>query len=149
MKWIILTVILLWAVFLLLPNGAMADGCTGQVSPATAQQFAKDWIAAWNSHDLPRILEHYAEELELRSPNIVTIGGEPSGVLKGRDRVAAYWAKALTGSNLTFELVDAFPGVNSVAIHWRRPGREVIEVVEFNPACKVVRSNVLVKLTPD
>lgn len=142
MKWIILTATLL------LPSAAMAEGCNGQVSAAYAQQFAQDWVAAWNSHDLNRILQHYADDLELRSPGIITLGGEPSGILKGRDKVAAYWAKALQGSNLTFELIDAFPGVNSVAIHWRRAGREVVEVVEFNSTCKVIRSNVLVTLAP-
>ena len=136
------------AASLLLPDAAMAAGCSGQVSPTFAQQFAQDWAAAWNSHDLGRILQHYADDLELRSPGIITVAGEPNGILKGRDKVADYWSKALQGSNLTYELIDAFPGVNSVAIHWRRPGRDVVEVVEFDAACKVNRSNVLVKLVP-
>ena len=141
MKWIIVTAILL------LPGAAMAEDCQGPLSPAYARQFAQDWIDAWNSHDMDRILAHYADDLELHSPNIVTVAGEASGVLKGKDKIAAYWAQALRASpNPTFELVEAFPGVGSVAIHWRRPGREVIEVVEFNAACKVFRSNVLVKL---
>lgn len=143
MRWLLLTVLLL-----LLPGVAMADGCQGQVDSEYARRFAEDWVAAWNSHDLTRILDHYAEDLELHSPNIIAIAGEPSGLLKGRDKVAAYWAKALQAPNVTFELVEAFPGVNSVAIHWRRPGREVIEVVEFNAGCKVIRSNVLVKPVP-
>ena len=30
--------------------------------------FAEEWIAAWNSHDLERILTHYEDDVELRSP---------------------------------------------------------------------------------
>ena len=33
-----------------------------------ARSFAADWIEAWNSHDLDRIMTHYAEDLVLVSP---------------------------------------------------------------------------------
>lgn len=36
-----------------------------------AQEFAAEWIAAWNSHDLERILSHYAEDFEMASPLII------------------------------------------------------------------------------
>lgn len=48
--------------------------------------------------------------------------------------------------NLTYELIDVFAGVQSVAVHWRRPGREVIELMKFNTACKVVNGSVLLKI---
>ena len=57
-------------------------------------------------------------------------------------RSPPYWEKALKAPNLTFELIDVFAGVNSVSIHWRRPGRESIETMEFNTVCQVVRGNV-------
>ena len=28
-----------------------------------ARAFAANWIAAWNAHDLERILEHYTEDV--------------------------------------------------------------------------------------
>ena len=33
-----------------------------------AERFAKDWVAAWNSHDLDSILEHYEDDFEMSSP---------------------------------------------------------------------------------
>ncbi len=27
-----------------------------------ARSFAEDWIAAWNAHDVGRVLAHYADE---------------------------------------------------------------------------------------
>lgn len=142
MKWFLL------AVLLCVPTMAEAlpEKCEGHLSPAFAQAFAADWIAVWNSHDLNRILEHYSDDFEMHSPSIITVAGEPSGVLKGKAKVAAYWAKALKAPNLTFELIDVFAGVQSVSVHWRRPSREVIEVLEFDTACKVVRSSVLWKV---
>jgi ketosteroid isomerase-like protein len=44
-----------------------------------AECFANDWIAAWNSHDLDRILAHYEDDFEMTSPLIVAFVGEPSG----------------------------------------------------------------------
>ena len=38
------------------------------LTKAQAEQFAADWIAAWNSHDLDRIMTHYADDVELISP---------------------------------------------------------------------------------
>ena len=31
------------------------------VDSAFAEHFANDWIAAWNAHDLDRVLSHYAD----------------------------------------------------------------------------------------
>ena len=30
-----------------------------------AEHFANDWIDSWNSHDLNRILSHYADSFEM------------------------------------------------------------------------------------
>ncbi|MFC6805599.1 hypothetical protein ACFQE2_07705 [Methylophaga thalassica] len=49
-----------------------------------AEQFAHEWIAAWNSHDLTQILSHYDDDFEMTSPLIVKLMGEPSGKLKGK-----------------------------------------------------------------
>ena len=60
-----------------------------------AEHFAADWIEAWNAHDLNRILSHYEDDFEMSSPVIVQMAGEPSGTLRGKAAVGAYWRKAL------------------------------------------------------
>jgi ketosteroid isomerase-like protein len=60
-----------------------------------AERSAKEWVAAWNSHDLERILAHYEDDFEMSSPIITALIGEPSGKLRGKAAVGAYWAKAL------------------------------------------------------
>jgi ketosteroid isomerase-like protein len=59
-----------------------------------AERFAKEWVAAWNSHDLERVRGHYEDDFEMSSPIIVTLMGEASGKLKGKPAVGAYWAYA-------------------------------------------------------
>jgi ketosteroid isomerase-like protein len=69
---------------------------------AFAENFAKEWIAAWNSHDLDRILEHYEDNFEMSSPIIRTLADEPSGTLRGKAAVRSYWAKARKGARPAF-----------------------------------------------
>jgi ketosteroid isomerase-like protein len=62
---------------------------------AFAEHFAADWIGSWNAHDLRRVLSHYADDFEMSSPVIIQVAAEPSGTLRGKAAVGAYWAKAL------------------------------------------------------
>jgi hypothetical protein len=67
------------------------------------ERFAKEWVAAWNSHDLERILAHYEDDFEMSSPIITALVGERSGKLRGKVAVGAYWAEALRSiPNLRF-----------------------------------------------
>ncbi len=106
------------------------------------EQFADEWIAAWNAHDLPRILSHYDDGFEMASPRIVDIAGEPSGVLRGKDAVGRYWDKGLKViPDLRFEKLGVFVGARSIAIHYRnQAGRVAVEVLEFGDDGKVVRA---------
>ena len=104
-----------------------------------AKAFAEEWIAAWNAHDLDRILSHYTDDFEMSSPYIVEVAGEPSGTLKGKPAVGAYWSKALARfPDLRFELIDVLAGADSVAINYHGRGRRrVCEVFFFDAAGKV------------
>lgn len=108
-----------------------------------AKAFAAEWIAAWNSRDLERILSHYTDDFEFSSPFIVQVAGEPSGRLRGKLAVGAYWAKALERiPNLESELSSVLWGVASLVIHYRRhDGRFAAEWFEFSDDGKVSKSS--------
>jgi ketosteroid isomerase-like protein len=110
-----------------------------------AQAFAREWIESWNSHDLDRVLSHYADDFEMRSPLIQERRIDPSGVLRGKKQVRAYWAKALqTAPPVKFELRSVYVGASSLAIAYRSVGRALVtEVVVFNSAGQVVSANAL------
>ncbi|HLK38853.1 MAG TPA: nuclear transport factor 2 family protein [Polyangiaceae bacterium] len=107
-----------------------------------AERFADEWIAAWNAHDLPHILSHYEDDFEMASARIVEIAGEPSGVLRGKEKIGAYWEKALRLSpDLRFVKLGVFLGVRSLAIHCRnQKGRLSVEVFEIGESGLVVRA---------
>jgi ketosteroid isomerase-like protein len=108
-----------------------------------AEQFAKEWIEAWNSHDLDRILSHYSKDFQLSSPFIAQVIGEPSGTLKGIAAVREYWRVALARrSDLHFELVSLLVGVASIVIVYdRHDGRLGAEYFEFEESGMVIRSS--------
>lgn len=114
----------------------------GAIDRCFAEHFAAEWLAAWNAHDLPRILSHYAEDFEMASPRIVDVAGEPSGRLKGKAAVAAYWAPGLgPGSKLRFEAPVVLLGAGGLALRYRNHrGQEVVETFEFDAENKVIRA---------
>ena len=107
-----------------------------------AAHFAADWVEAWNNHDRERVLAHYADDFEMSSPVIVQIAGEPSGTLKGKEAVGAYWAKALDLiPDLRFELLTTLVGVNSITLYYKGvQGRLAAEVFHFGPDGKVAKA---------
>jgi hypothetical protein len=113
------------------------------IDKSFAEHFATEWIAAWNSRSLDRVLAHYTDDFEFASPVIVRVVGEPSGILRGKQAVGAYWSKALAGlPNLVMTLDAAHRGVNSIVIHYHRnDGAIVSEWCEFGTGGKVVRSS--------
>ena len=103
-----------------------------------AERFAKEWIAAWNSHDLERILAHYEDDFEMSSPIITTLIGERSGKLRGKVAVGAYWAKALRSiPNFRFELLAALAGVNSITVYYQGHRGLAAEVLHLSASGKV------------
>jgi hypothetical protein len=128
-------------------SGALASACESHyadimISRETAEHFADEWIAAWNAHDLARVLSHYDDDFEMASPRIVDIAGEPSGVLRGKANVGRYWETALRAiPDLRFDKLAVFVGARSIAIHYRnQAGRLAVEVFELGAGGKVVRA---------
>jgi ketosteroid isomerase-like protein len=114
------------------------------IDRAFARQFAAEWVQAWNSGDLERIFSHYTDDFEMRSPLIIERGFSQAGVLRGKATIRPYWGAGIEGAKppLVFELVDAYAGVNTVAIHYRSVGRKhVVEVIEFDDARRAIRGS--------
>jgi len=107
-----------------------------------ADRFAQEWIAAWNSHNLELVRAHYSDDFEMSFPYIAQIAGEPSGVLKGKPAVAAYWTKALEHMpSLHFELHSSLAGTESLVIYYRGARGMAAEVFFFGPHGLVVKAS--------
>ncbi|MFB7668671.1 nuclear transport factor 2 family protein [Kitasatospora sp. NPDC056138] len=103
---------------------------------AFAQHFTEEWAAAWNSHDLERVLAHYTEDVVFASPRILQLLGDPSGEARGKDALRAYWSKALRLlPDLHFTVEDVRASVDTLVINYRNErGQAVAEVLTFRAA---------------
>ena len=107
--------------------------------PARLAALGREWIAAWNAHDLERVLALYTEEFEMTSDRIPALGFDASGTLRGKEQVRAYWAKALGMiPNLRFELIDTYVSPDSVVVSYQNErGKKICEYLRLNAAGKI------------
>ena len=112
------------------------------IDRAFADELAAEWIAAWNAHDLERILSHYRDDFSMSSPLIAQRGFDASGTLHGKEAVRPYWRHGLESTpELRFELEATFVGPISIALLYRNhAGRRVIEVLVLDDARRVIRA---------
>jgi ketosteroid isomerase-like protein len=104
-----------------------------------ARAFARDWIDAWNSHDLDWIMSHYAATVIFRSPRIAVVTGDKSCIVQGIENLRAYWSKALVRApELHFNLEGVYVGKDAVTIAYRNHrGQNVAETLVFNAEAMV------------
>ncbi|MES2749959.1 MAG: nuclear transport factor 2 family protein [Pseudomonadota bacterium] len=105
-----------------------------------AKAFAAEWIAAWNAHDLDRILSHYSFDIVLLSPIAQRLAG--NGRVEGLAALKNYWSAGLAAQpELKFELIETMLGYSSLTIVYRNHrGMKATETFEFEPGGNVVRS---------
>jgi ketosteroid isomerase-like protein len=117
-------------------------GTLVMISIDQAQKFGQEWLNAWNSHDLDRILSHYADDFQMTSPFIVTMMNEPTGTINGIEKVRAYWAQALERlPDLHFDLIEVLASVDSITIYYHAVlGKRAAEVFFFDDNAKVRRA---------
>ena len=101
--------------------------------------LGRDWIAAWNSHDLERVLALYAEDSEMTSDKIPALGFDVSGTLRGKDRLRAYWSKALQLlPNLHFDLIDTYVSPDSIVVFYQNErGAKICEYLRLDAEGKI------------
>ena len=58
-----------------------------------ADEYAREWIAAWNSHDVERVAAHYGDTVEYESPFVARLSPGRTR-LTGIDAVRDYIANA-------------------------------------------------------
>jgi len=107
--------------------------------PAHLAALGRDWIAAWNSHDLERVLALYAEGTEMTSDRIPALGFDASGTVRGKPTLRAYWSKALSMiPNLHFELIDTYVSPDSVVVFYQNErGKKICEYLRLDAEGKI------------
>jgi len=106
-----------------------------------AWKLAKEWVAAWNAHDLELILAHYEDDVELTSPVAAQLLGTADGKVVGKANLRAYFQRGLAAyPELQFQLEEVLWGVNSVVLCYKNQrGTRTAEFMELSAGGKVVR----------
>lgn len=106
------------------------------------RRLAHEWVEAWNSHDLERILAHYDDAIETVSPVAVDRLKDPSGTVRGKSALREYFKAGLAANpGLNFKILDILLGVDGLTIYYRNHrGVTVAENLELGPSGKVIRS---------
>jgi hypothetical protein len=106
-----------------------------------ARDLAAHWIQAWNSHELDEIMSHYGEDVVLVSPVAAKILNDPSGTVKGKVALRAYFKKGLEAyPNLKFDLIETMWGLSSVVLYYvNHKGTKTGEFMEIDSRGEVIR----------
>jgi ketosteroid isomerase-like protein len=106
-----------------------------------AWTLANHWVAAWNAHDLDRIMSHYEDHVELTSPVAARLLGIADGGVTGKANLRAYFERGLAAfPDLSFHLEDVLWGLDSVVLYYaNQRGTRTAEFMELGADGKVAR----------
>jgi hypothetical protein len=110
-------------------------------SSGRVAEFEREWIEAWNAHDIDRILSHYRDDVRFVSPFAARAGAR-RGVIRGLSGLRDYFELGLASyPELHFQPIAALGGIGSIALHYRSvEDRQAIEVMELDARGQVRRA---------
>lgn len=97
--------------------------------------LAREWLEAFNTHDLPRILSYYHDEVVLTSPSYLRFTEGKSSTLRGKAELERYFGWGLAAyPDLKFTLQEVFPGADSVCLMYHTTARDrmACECMQFD-----------------
>ena len=97
------------------------------------QQFAAEWAAAWNAHDIEAVLRHFDEDATFSSPFAALVFPESQGRLSGKAAIRDYWAIGIARiPDLHFSIDTVFVGVDCIVIAYVNQKQvRVSEILKF------------------
>ncbi len=111
---------------------------SGPTDRASAESFAREWIAAWNRRDIDAIVAHYAADGRFTSPRALERMGTATVV--GRDMLKAYWQGARKLPVLHFTLDRAV---------WDETRRELVVLYTSDRGDAKIRAMEVMAFGPD
>jgi maltose-binding protein MalE len=104
-----------------------------------AMRFALEWIDAWNSHDLNKILSHYSEEIEYHSIFVEQMMIDQNGKIDNKSDLGIYFSIALSKyPELCFQFKRVYTGAQSILISYKSVNSKLAaEYVRFDKNGKI------------
>jgi hypothetical protein len=103
--------------------------------------ITRDWIDAWNSRDLDRIMAHYCDDVELVSPIVIQLTGRSDATVRGMAMLRECFARGWKAyPALRFDFIRLYPGVRSCVVEYRSiNGLISAELTGFDAKGKIPR----------
>lgn len=107
------------------------------------QEFAQNWLLAWNARDVEKILGFYSDEFLMMSPVVREMTGNQQGVLIDKEGLRDLCIKVFTQiPELQFSLAAVAVGIDSLTVHYTSSQCDMVaDVMNFNNNWKIVRSS--------
>jgi len=117
-------------------------GITFPITQEWAERFGREWIAAWNSHDLDRICSYYAADIEFTSPFVTGLTGDPDGSVIRIAALRRYFHSALEQfPALEFTYLFTCAGIRTITVVYSSiHSLTAAETMELCGEGKVVRT---------
>ncbi|WP_426413755.1 nuclear transport factor 2 family protein [Bradyrhizobium ganzhouense] len=111
--------------------------------PSTLAALGRTWVEAWNARDLERVLSLYDEAAVMTSDRIPAMRIDPSGTVRSKDALRAYWGKALELlPDLHFSLIDVYVSPDSLVVFYENErGKKICEYLRVNDAGLIVQGS--------
>jgi ketosteroid isomerase-like protein len=105
--------------------------------------FSRQWVRAWNDHDVEAVLAHFHEDVLFTSPVAAQMFPETAGVIRGKPALRRYWTQALERlTDLHFVVEAVYRGIDTIVITYRNQnGGLVNEVLRFDDADLVIEGH--------
>lgn len=116
-----------------------------------ASAFSRQWVQAWNAHDVEAVLAHFHDDVLFTSPVAAQMYPETAGVIRGKADLRHYWSGALERlTDLHFVVEAVYRGIDTVVINYRNQnGGLVNEVLRFGDDGLVVEGHGTYLVTTD
>jgi ketosteroid isomerase-like protein len=95
--------------------------------------FSRQWVQAWNAHDVEALLQHFHNDVVFTSPVAATLRPETAGAVRGKSALRDYWTLAVSHiPDLHFVVEGVYQGIDTLVICYRNQNDGLVnEVLKF------------------
>jgi hypothetical protein len=118
------------------------DNSLTHLSEQQGHIFAQEWLDAWNSQDIERLLHYYADDFIMHSPTVNEFIGKSEGLLMNKIDLRSFYEKIFKEiPDLKFKLMTVAVGIKNLTIYYFNKNCGLfIDVFEFDSGLKISRS---------
>lgn len=95
--------------------------------------FSRQWLQAWNAHDVEAVLRHFHDDVVFTSPVAAKLLPETAGVVRGKPALRGYWTAAVQRiPDIRFVVEGVYQGIETLVICYRNQNDDLVnEVLGF------------------